>query len=534
MPTTSFMRKDLFDAKDSESPAAYAESMGWLYAESVPASRKKATGQFFTPLAVAEYMASFVRSREGSVRILDPGAGILSCAVCTHLVAQTKKPFHIYIEAFESDHALAGYLEKTLSFLDNYLESHGVSFEYSLRNDDFIMTYAEAINDAPSLFAPKFESPAFDIAISNPPYFKIPKTDPRARAASSVIHGQPNIYALFMAISAVLLTQKGEFIFITPRSFTSGPYFRAFREHFFKHMQPKAAHLFDSRKTAFKKDKVLQENIILKAERIDNWSSKSANHHVVISSSNGDGDFSKTKKRNIPLNSVLDMKSRAMVFGLPTSKTDDTIIKWVNAWTGRLQSYGLQISTGPVVPFRAANLLSAEGEPRKTHTPLLWMQNVRTLSVNWPTEARGKAQYITSSEKALPLLVADNTYVLMRRFSAKEELRRLVAAPLLAGQLGEYPHIGLENHLNYIYRPHGVLTEDEAWGLAVLLSSSFLDTYFRIHNGNTQVSATELRAMPLPPIEVIRKIGCEAKNLSNPVDEIDALASLAFNGRNAV
>ena len=78
------------------------------------------------------------------------------------------------------------------------------------------------------------------------------------------------------------------------------------------------------------------------------------------------------------------------------------------------------------------------------------------------------------------------------------------------------------------------MLEDEAWGLAVLFSSSFLDTYFRIHNGNTQVSATELRAMPLPPIEVIRKIGYKAKALSNPVDEIDTLASLAFNGRNVV
>jgi adenine-specific DNA-methyltransferase len=91
------------------------------------------------------------------------------------------------------------------------------------------------------------------------------------------------------------------------------------------------------------------------------------------------------------------------------------------------------------------------------------------------------------------------------------------------------PWIALENHLNYIHRPGGHLTEEEAWGLSILYNSSILDSYFRAINGNTQVSATELRAMPLPDQETIATLGKSAMALEGPLHEIDALVR-AFLG----
>ena len=61
--------------------------------------------------------------------------------------------------------------------------------------------------------------------------------------------------------------------------------------------------------------------------------------------------------------------------------------------------------------------------------------------------------------------------------------------------------------MNYIYRPKGHLRRDEVMGLTALLDSKMFDTWFRTFNGNINVSATELRMMPLPPIETIREIG---------------------------
>jgi adenine-specific DNA-methyltransferase len=249
----------------------------------------------------------------------------------------------------------------------------------------------------------------------------------------------------------------------------------------------------------------------------------------LVSSSNGASDLSILQPRKAPLEAVFDIAGVDKVLRIPVSEEDDELVRFIHAWPGSLKSYRLEISTGPVVPFRAVSLLSQTGEVPETHAPLLWMQHVRAMKIEWPISMRQKEQYVRLTKEAAPLLVADKNYVLLRRFSAKEERRRLTAAPLFAGDLGS-PRIGLENHLNYVHRPGGTLTVDEAWGLAALYNSSWLDTYFRVVNGNTQVSATELRAMPLPPLKLIIEIGRSARALPNPIEEIDSLAMPAFEG----
>src|SRR5258706_9461041 len=170
----------------------------------------------------------------------------------------------------------------------------------------------------------------------------------------------------------------------------------------------------------------------------------------------------------------------------------------------------MEVSTGPVVPFRAAQFVSSSGNVPETHVPLLWMQNIRPMQINWPLPR--KNQYI-AQEDAKKLLLPNRNYVVLRRFSAKEERQRLTAAPYLAEINTNW--IGLENHLNYIYRPKGMLSVEEARGLAALLNSELMDTYFRISSGNTQVSATELRAMPLPSLEAICEMGRRATSEIN-------------------
>ncbi|MBL8155335.1 MAG: Eco57I restriction-modification methylase domain-containing protein [Anaerolineae bacterium] len=476
-----------------EYPAEYAQRVGEWYASwNKP---DKALGQFFTPLTVARFMAGLVTRESGFTRVLDAGAGlgILSCAVCEALEGD------IALEAYEVDGAMADALETTLAYAQQWMDACGRRLTYRVIRQDFILTHGEALVRPTA--AP------FDLVIANPPYFKLSRTDARARAAEAVVHGQPNIYALFMAVGAALLREGGQAVFITPRSYAAGPYFSRFRADFFSRMRPRVLHLFESRQEVFAD--VLQESLILAAE------CSSEDQEVLLSSSTSFA-FSDVTRRIKPLAEVLGADN---VLHLPLSEQDDAVAKIVRSWNGRLADYGMAVSTGPVVAFRAADLIDSHGDVPVSHAPLLWMQNVKPMRCAWPVRHRGQYIQLRSADK---VLLPNQNYVLLRRFSAKEERQRLVAAPYLGDLDGAV--IGLENHLNYIYRPGGRLSEDEVRGLAVLLNSSLMDAYFRIFSGHTQVNATEIRRLPLPPLEAIMELGRLAADSPAPSDALMAEA----------
>ncbi|HCN85268.1 MAG TPA: methyltransferase, partial [Sphingobacteriaceae bacterium] len=231
----------------NELPSHFADRLGIYYTSLVNQEHKKENGQFFTPVEIATLMGSFASSQNASLRILDPGCGtaILTCSLIEHLVASGHKQ-SIALIAYETDSDLIPLSKKSLDYMNEWLKSKYIDFHYSLNTIDFVLENASCLSENGNLFSVKKEP--FDIIIANPPYFKLPIEDKRAIAAKAVVNGHPNIYAIFMAISAKLLKENGELIFITPRSYASGSYFKLFREYFFKIIEIDNVHLFVSRK----------------------------------------------------------------------------------------------------------------------------------------------------------------------------------------------------------------------------------------------------------------------------------------------
>lgn len=473
----------------------------------VSGEKQRDLGQFFTDPSIAAFMADSLCDRLPSknthLRILDPGAGtgILACAVAEEICAR-RMANSIEIVAYEVDQSLNRVLASSLDNAKLWLAERFIPCEYQVIQDDFILANSGHLERQRSLLhVDDSQRGTFDCIIMNPPYFKISKNDPRAVAALSVVHGQPNIYALFMAVAAAMLSPQGCFVSITPRSFAAGPYFSRFRQTFFSMLQPVALHLFGSRRDAFSEDAVLQENVILVARSVPEHH---AHEKVIVTSSMGIEDLGDATKVEVCPDMVIDHSSTSKILHIPVNSADVQLLEYFRRWDGSLRDYGLEISTGPVVPFRSTEYLRSQAD--HTTVPLLWMHHVHPMAVSWPQRECNKPQYISNVDSSARLLVPDQTYVLLRRFSSKEQDRRLTAAPLFAGELG-YGFIGIENHLNYIYGRVEQLTEEVAYALAALLNSELFDRYFRIFNGNTQVSATELRQMPLPSLSKIEKLG---------------------------
>jgi adenine-specific DNA-methyltransferase len=487
-------------------PSRFADRVGAEIVGSKSAAVRKAGGLYLTPVEVADFIACQASTGVSEIRILDPaaGSGTLLCSVVERLATAEPAARRVELTAYETDPDLQEALAAVLDNLKRWAAEHQVEVGMRVEKQDFVLAHAGSLGSNGHLFDTQSNEP-FDLVVANPPYFKISKDDPRAQAAMIVVHGQPNIYALFMAATAALLRKGGEFLFITPRSFASGPYFRLFREKFFANLRPVGVHVFGSRREAFGRDQVLQESIILRGVRDDGWQHSTERFELEISGSAGINDLSHPTRRTLPLSDALDMDSNAKIFRLPILPDEDAALRLVDSWTGTLHKYEMNISTGPVVPFRATEFLDQFGNPSEDYAPLVWMSHVLAMQVTFPIETR-KPQYISLRASDRSLLLPNRNYVLLRRFSAKEEARRLVAAPWLKSNVSG-PLLGIENHLNYIYSMREEMNEDEALGLAALLNTELLDTYFRVSSGNTQVSATELRAMPLPPREMIVSIG---------------------------
>jgi adenine-specific DNA-methyltransferase len=484
---------------NGELPSSFAERLGLLYSSQVAVTHKKKNGQFFTPLEIARFMASLARCSKPLVRILDPGCGtaVLSCSLAEVLLRSNSQCSQIEVVAYETDSKLVPLAERSLRYLEKWLGDQGVKFSFDLLVTDFILSNSATLENQSR------KAQCFDLIISNPPYFKLSKNDSRVKATAAVVHGQPNIYSIFLYIAATLLSENGQLIFITPRSFASGFYFRLFRDKFFSLVQLDAAHLFDSRKEAFSRDEVLQENVIISARRV---TGNGERPRIVVSASHGQKDLDSRQVREFYLDELLDLKSYQKILHLPASDEEARVARLFRSWSGSLGAYNIQISTGPVVSFRATRFIHSEPRSKTSLAPLYWLHNSTKMTLVWPHHKPGKGQYIQICDQSLPLLIPNKNYVFLRRFSSKDDSSRLIATPYFADTV-ETDLIGVENHLNYIYRPSGHLDRNEILGLATLLNSALFDTYFRTFNGNINVSATELREMPLPPLEIIKQVG---------------------------
>jgi adenine-specific DNA-methyltransferase len=471
-------------------------------------------GQFFTPPATARLMASMSSNFRQEMRLLDAGAGVgsLTAAWVTEICSRPVLPRKIILTVYELDKTLIFALRQTLIACERVCASVGVDCEWEIHETDFIEA---AVNDLDAgLFRTKHAT--FDVAMLNPPYKKF-RAESRVRQLLRRLNIETsNLYAAFLSLAALLLNDGGELITITPRSFCNGPYFRPFRQHLLRHVDITRIHVFEVRDHAFRDDDVLQENVILCAVK------GASQHPVVKISQSRTPDDPIAVEHDVPFKRVVRPDDPQAFIHLISDSNGHTLADTMERLPSSLEELGLCVSTGRVVDFRARRWLRAEST-RET-VPLIYPTHFENGVVRWPKTDRKKPKAIESTNESAALLVPAGVYVLTKRFSSKEERRRLVAA-IFDPDTIPCESVGFENHLNYFHEQGKPLDRTLAWGLSGFLNSSPLDIYFRQFNGHTQVNATDLRSLHYPKRDALVALGRQLRGVLPSQGELDALVS---------
>ncbi len=471
--------------------------------------RRSDLGQFMTPAPTAKLMASMFEAKQDELSLLDAGAGVgsLTAAFVAEVCGRERKPRSLHVVTYEIDPQLCEYLETTLRQCEQMCEASGILFKSDVVRGDFIDAGSETIRA--EMFNPV---PQFTSAIVNPPYRKINSDSDERLALRAIGVETSNLYTGFLSIVLRLLAPGGELVSITPRSFCNGLYFKSFRKSFLETLTLKRIHVFESRQIAFSEDEVLQENVIVHGVK-----GASERDAVTVSSSAGPQDdyISVTQ---VPHHGIVRPSDPERYIHIVSDDLGASIADRIASLHTTLPELEVEISTGRVVDFRATKFLRSH--PTEKTVPLIYPRNFENGYIKHPKPGGNKPQALALVPGVEELLVPSGIYALVKRFTSKEEKRRVVAA-LYDPKRIQCEQVGFENHTNFFHRQGRGLKSNLAKGLVAFLDSTLVDLYFRQFSGHTQVNATDLRNLNYPTRSQLEQLGSQIGDVFPSQEEID-------------
>ena len=450
---------------------------------SVPKSIRKKYGQFFTNVTTAKFMAALFDFdlSKSKLCILDAGAGsgILSVAVIDKLINDGYKG-EIHLTCYETDEQVLSLLKINLDLIKS---KYGIDYEIIKANYITSQTFENG-----SLFDD--ENKVYDYIIGNPPYLKISKDANEAKIMSNVCYGAPNLYFLFWAMGIHNLRYGAELVYIVPRSWTSGAYFKQFRQYLFANCVITDMHLFESRDKVFDGESVLQETIIVKVKKT------TERPKFINITSSSTSTFEDVVKFSASYGTIV---AQNQFVYLVTNEKDVKVLNQINHFDTTLPDINMRMQTGVIVDFRTREVLRNQLEDNSY--PLFYSQHIKGGRVIWPLGKEGEV--IKTDRKGY--LQENSDFLMVKRFTSKEEERRLQCGIYLKKKYPQFPYISTQNKINFIKCDSPCVT----YGLYVLLNSTLYDDYYRILNGSTQVNSTEINQMPIPERQIIEEMGRE-------------------------
>lgn len=328
-----------------------------------------------------------------------------------------------------------------------------------------------------------------DNIICNPPYFKLKKEQATIYTPcySSILEGQPNIYALFIEQCIRSCKDSGTIGLVTPTSFFSGKYFSKLRESICKNSHPRSIGIVQNRQGIFVD--VQQEtavSIIRKSNKdrrkTEIWSQEKGKPFLLIGSTN--------------------LANDGAPWVIPRNKEQSQAAKLREKFSSNLESYGYRMKVGAYVHYRdkRKTYKNRPSRSEKITLPLIWPSNIvakKRIKIDTKEDPKKitRPLFIEVDNEDHPSIIRD-PFVALQRVTSSDQKRRLISSYCNSKQIKNTGPFFGENHVIFLIKgPKAVLTPKE---MAEILYSEEIDFMFRSLSGSVNVSTYELSHLPLP------------------------------------
>lgn len=481
-------------ALEALSPAQAAYAIGTLYTTLLPAPFRARHGVFYTPPELVECL--LIMAEEAGIdwktaRVLDPacGGGAFLIGVASRMVRALEdaeptialQSIAARLHGFDLDPFGAWLAEAMLAIT---LEPLACATGRSI---------PRLVDTRDSLDLDPHEMEKCDLVIGNPPYGRITLSpEQRLRFARSV-YGHANLYGLFTDAALHWVKRGGVIGYVTPTSMLSGLYYKELRALLAAEAAPLSVNFVSERNGVFAD--VLQETMLATYRK----------GGVPVAGKVGFINVARDNK-------ILSRKAGhftlpatpASPWLLPRAAEQARLTRRLRSMPHRLADYGYGVSTGPLVWNRHKGQFRQK--PEAAAIPVIWAEAVTSNGrFLWRSEKRNHAPWFAATRPMDDWLIVAQPCVLVQRTTAKEQLRRLIAAELPPRFIREHKEVTVENHLNMVrgIRPNPSVPPAT---IAALLNSAAVDAAFRCLNGSVAVSAFELEELPLPAPKVMAKL----------------------------
>lgn len=333
----------------------------------------------------------------------------------------------------------------------------------------------------------------FDFIIGNPPYFKLKNSLVKIdRCYKEILNGQGNIYVLFIYWSLLHIKEKGHINLIIPQSIRSGNYFDNIRRELSK-LYVKEIISIDSKN----RNQVFNdaEQAVL-AIHIQNVSVKKDSKTKVIISTDG-------KKTSIAgsfkQNEIITQSS----ITLPIDMTSNKVIQRIKSKFKKFSEVETNLVFGNGLFVWNQNKQNLSNSADNSYPIIYGNYIIKQNFVFQPDKNNqevvgGRKPYCRPIEK-LQNFIYSGERLIIKRTSGIENFHRINSCIISKEFLSVHNKYFIENHVNMLYdkKDKNLLIEhDKLLYIEAFLGSSIINFIFKLSNGNTQVSASELNNLP--------------------------------------